>query len=190
MFRCITIFFLLFVVDNSGSMCQEQARLLNAFEGFITPLKDVDFHLGITTTTIEGNYSPEPLSKPGELQSAPQPNPGFDPSCIQDTDKTGKLLENSYQGLKKRIAFAASCMETPDPFFMDLKDECFENKPTGVVPACATANGVAFSGSRYADFLSEFGENGYALSNASPVCLEDWTQYFVSMGAFFRSRSN
>ncbi len=380
---------LLFVVDNSGSMCQEQDRLLAAFEGFITPLKDVDFHLGVTTTGMDPHYTFEPLGKPGLLQSSPQPVPGFDSTCLQDKDASGKV--DGYDSLKKRIAFAASCMETVDPYYLNLsdsdvecafgesdceivnrcggdkpkcrvaditpppesyrnlpktfrasdyqtdgelnlsaltadfrcalavgtrghgvekglsaaalavskdvtggalnganvdvtkpnhgfirkdsrfgvvfvtdendcshdggidettscgdsvceyaiesgqgltpvtslKDELIKNleatkgrkilpndvvvgsihgrptalsgpirdtcqidEPRGVVPACATTNGIAYSGSRYADFLAEFDDFGYALSNASAICLEDWTEYFISMGAFFRSKSN
>ncbi len=384
---------LLFVVDNSGSMCQEQDRLLAAFDSFIDPLKDVDFHLGITTTMIATDYSPEPIAQPGFLQSTPQPVPGFDQTCIKDIDETGTPIEGSFDGLRARIAVAVSCMDVPDETFLNFTDEdlkcatdgtmacsigaicggannpkcqvsdvtpppgsyrslpktfraadyqkddaldiealsadfrcaltvgtrgygiekglsaavlavskentggavgasdadtakpnhgfirkntrfglvfvsdendcsddgsldentscgdavceyaietgeglisipklkadlianlkaskgrdlsdkdilvgsihgkptalagpirteCPQGTSTNVSPACATASGVAYSGSRYADFLTAFGDSGYALSNASAICLEDWTEYFVSMGSFFRSRVN
>ncbi|GEM_PF-4448213 len=381
---------LLFVVDNSGSMCQEQDRLSRSFDAFIAPLADVDFQLGITTTQLEPNYAPEPVAQPGYLQSQPQPLPGFDRSCVQDIDNNGKLIDGSFKAFKKRLAFAADCMKVPDDFYKNLssaditcaleevdtgcsignrcggangkcdlsdlvpnpssyrslpnvfksadyqrggeldrdklskdfrcallvgtrghgvekglaaavlsvsktltggavgspgadqskpnhgfirtksafglvfvtdendcshdgsldegtscgdavceyaikdggliaieklkadlirnledtkgeqlnandiivgslhgrptifegesRKECPIDTPTGILPACATASGVVFSGSRYADFLRAFGTSGYSLSQASPICREDWTDYFISMGGFFRSR--
>jgi hypothetical protein len=43
---------ILFVIDNSGSMADEQAALANAFDAFITKFVDkgVDYHIGITST--------------------------------------------------------------------------------------------------------------------------------------------
>lgn len=50
----------LFVVDNSGSMSQEQAKLANNFQSFIQYFLalDLDFRLAVTTTDIaDGNQS-------------------------------------------------------------------------------------------------------------------------------------
>jgi hypothetical protein len=47
----------LFVVDNSGSMYEEQGRLGSALASFITSLGQVDWQIGITTTDItDGPY--------------------------------------------------------------------------------------------------------------------------------------
>lgn len=41
---------ILFVIDNSGSMAQEQAKIAEAFSGFISQLSNVDWRIAITTT--------------------------------------------------------------------------------------------------------------------------------------------
>ena len=48
---------LLFVVDNSGSMSEEQENLARSFDTFIHWLtqENVDFHIAITTTDVETN---------------------------------------------------------------------------------------------------------------------------------------
>ncbi len=45
---------MLFVVDNSGSMSDEQAMLADSFQTFIDQfmLRNVDFHIGIITTDV------------------------------------------------------------------------------------------------------------------------------------------
>lgn len=49
----------LFVIDNSGSMADEQTALANAFESFITKFVDkgVDYHIGITSTDSKSYYN-------------------------------------------------------------------------------------------------------------------------------------
>lgn len=41
---------ILFVIDNSGSMSQEQAKIAQVFSGFISRLSHLDWRVGITTT--------------------------------------------------------------------------------------------------------------------------------------------
>lgn len=43
----------LFVVDNSESMAEEQAELAAKIGGFLNTLKDVNYHVGITTTDLK-----------------------------------------------------------------------------------------------------------------------------------------
>lgn len=43
---------ILFVVDNSGSMADEQAKLGDRIDRFISTLEDVDWRIGITTTDV------------------------------------------------------------------------------------------------------------------------------------------
>ncbi len=53
---------LLFVIDNSGSMEDEQANLISSFPGFINAMKDqlsedLGYHVGITTSDLySGNF--------------------------------------------------------------------------------------------------------------------------------------
>lgn len=43
---------ILFVVDNSGSMAEEQERLGDRIDSFISTLHDIDWQIGITTTDV------------------------------------------------------------------------------------------------------------------------------------------
>ena len=48
---------ILFVVDNSGSMAEEQAKMGDKINSFISTLHDVDWQIGVTTTDIsDGTY--------------------------------------------------------------------------------------------------------------------------------------
>ncbi|HEV8320854.1 MAG TPA: hypothetical protein VG389_04520 [Myxococcota bacterium] len=61
---------ILFVIDNSGSMCEEQINLRASFQSFIdglTAFADVDFHISVVTTdTMDPAQS-------GRLQNVPNP---------------------------------------------------------------------------------------------------------------------
>jgi len=63
------------------------------------------------------NYAPEPVAKPGHLQSTPQPIPGFDRTCLLRVDEIGMPIEGDYQPVKNAINDAVNCMETPDETF-------------------------------------------------------------------------
>ncbi len=65
----------LFVIDNSGSMAQEQANLIANFPGFITVLNNsgLDYRVAVTTTGRDYTYS---MSTP--LGSIPQSQDGGD----------------------------------------------------------------------------------------------------------------
>lgn len=108
---------MLWVVDNSGSMCQEQATLRDNFELFIEKLNEtnLDFHIGVTTTDMNPDYVLEPVASPGRLQSTPQPVPGFDRSCHTAVDSmTGQPIPGNYAPITSAIAAAVDCMQTPD----------------------------------------------------------------------------
>jgi hypothetical protein len=102
---------ILWVVDNSGSMCQEQKLLADNFDKFISELGNarLDFHLGLTTTHVpQGAYPLEPVARAGHLQSRPQPLPSFDPDCRGDE-------RNNFQQVRDALAQAIRCMERPTP---------------------------------------------------------------------------
>jgi hypothetical protein len=101
---------ILWVVDNSGSMCQEQKFLGENFDKFINGLSQtqLDFHLAVTTTHVPaGPYPTEPVAKAGQIQSQPQPLPTFDPTCRG-------TAETNYQPVRDALAAAVACMATPD----------------------------------------------------------------------------
>lgn len=127
---------LLWVVDNSGSMCQEQAQLRESFDRFIQEFADgdVDFHIGITTTHMpETDYPLEPVAESGVLQSTPQPVPGFDPTCVNGMDTDGDLIAGNYAPVRENLALAVECMENPDTSYLNVTDEelrcAFQSQP-------------------------------------------------------------
>lgn len=115
---------LLWVIDNSGSMCQEQKILRDNFDRFIEELDEtrLDFHIGVTTTHMEEDNRLEPVARPGRLQSTPQPLPGFDRTCWTATDENGANIEGDYQPIRDLLDAAVACMKDPDPTFADLTD--------------------------------------------------------------------
>jgi hypothetical protein len=127
---------ILWVVDNSGSMCQEQKILGDNFDAFINELDGttLDFHLSVTTTHMIDNYLPEPVARPGYLQSTPQPVPGFDPTCRFAVDENGETITGDYTPIRDAIATAVSCMANPDPgafSWTDAEIECALNGTPG-----------------------------------------------------------
>ncbi|MEM1349378.1 MAG: hypothetical protein AAGI01_12525 [Myxococcota bacterium] len=67
---------ILWVIDNSGSMCQEQATLATEFDAFIDTLADttLDFHIAVTTThaPLATSRALDPIAIEGHIQSTPQ----------------------------------------------------------------------------------------------------------------------
>lgn len=119
---------LLWVIDNSGSMCQEQAQLRENFGLFIEGLaaEQADFQLAITTTDMNPDYALEPVAVPGRIQSRPQPVPGFDLSCHVASDENGMRIAGDYAPVRQNIEVAVNCMVTPDTALLEVTDEEIE----------------------------------------------------------------
>lgn len=132
---------MLWVIDNSGSMCQEQAILRDNFDRFITQLEqtNLDFHIGVTTTDTNPSYALEPVAQPGYLQSTPQPVPGFDRSCHTAVDDSGQPIAGDYTPIKDAIAAAVECMETPDESLLDPSNADIECALYGTPSGCSIA---------------------------------------------------
>ena len=129
---------MLWVVDNSGSMCQEQKALRENFDGFVEELQNtnLDFQLGVTTTDMNGDYALEPIAEPGHLQSTPQPVPGFDPSCHTAVDATGQAIPGDYSPIKAAIEAAVACMANPDNSYLDPSNADIECALYGTPMGC------------------------------------------------------
>ena len=83
---------ILWVIDNSQSMCQEQRQLRDNFKNeFIKTLREspINFHIAVTTTQMIQSYAIEKIAKPGHVQSTPHPPVGFSDSCRFQADDTG-----------------------------------------------------------------------------------------------------
>lgn len=101
---------ILWVVDNSGSMCQEQKVLRDNFDDFVDVLKNtsLDFHLAVTTThapSADSGVVTELIAQEAHIQSTPQPIPGFDTSCVQSSD-----ANNKYAPLRDALNGALDCL--------------------------------------------------------------------------------
>ncbi len=126
---------ILWVIDNSGSMCQEQEILAQNFDLFIDEIDkgNLDFHIGVTTTDMEVKRPTDPVSKPGHLQATPQPIPFIGPSrsCLNKLDDSGTAIENNYEPVRKALDRAIACTKTPAQAFV----------PTDADIACALVSG-------------------------------------------------
>ncbi|TXD34942.1 hypothetical protein FRC98_17630 [Lujinxingia vulgaris] len=112
---------ILWMIDNSGSMCQEQKLLREGFADFVQILGEVnlDFHIGVTTThfvddTVDRGR--EPVAEPGYLQSTPQPIPGADNTCYYGLNEDGSLNLNDMSPILDSIATAVECTTNPDDY--------------------------------------------------------------------------
>ena len=110
---------ILFVVDNSGSMSVEQARMGQSFPQFISSISNIDHQIAITTTDIEatdgrflsfGNNSDiltpsTPNANNLFLQTIQRPetltcdNAGFDPASCPSPDERGIFA--AYRAIEK-----------------------------------------------------------------------------------------
>ena len=138
---------ILFVIDNSGSMCQEQENIRQGAKRLFEYMAEsgVDFHIGVTTTHMNPEYALEPVAKPGRLQATPQPVPGFDRSCHTAVDADGMTIEGDYAPIRASIDAAVDCMRTPDESFRNASNADIEcalyGRPTGCSIARAGCGG-------------------------------------------------
>ncbi len=136
---------MLWVIDNSGSMCQEQEVLAKNFELFIEEIDktNLDFHIGVTTTDMGGLVA-DPVSRPGYLQSTPQPVPGLFPACLHKLDDKGKEILDDFEPISKSISRAVGCMKDPSKGFIPTNAEIaciIGNKKNCVLPGICGENG-------------------------------------------------
>jgi hypothetical protein len=115
---------ILWVIDNSGSMCQEQKAIRDNFTTFIDQIasQNIDFQIGVTTTDMSDNI--DMVARPGYLQAMPQPVPGFTKGCSGDEDGPGEVNDedfvddddpmNGYQPVRANIELAVSCTKNPE----------------------------------------------------------------------------
>ena len=102
----------LWVVDNSSSMCEEQEVLRENFSNFVNVLAEtnLDFHIALTTTHApESSFGViEPLAEEGSLQSTPQPVPGNNQACLR-----GEGEGTAFKPLRASIEVAKGCLADP-----------------------------------------------------------------------------
>ncbi|QDG51510.1 hypothetical protein FIV42_12370 [Persicimonas caeni] len=104
---------ILWVIDNSGSMCQEQEALRDEFDSFIEEFtaRNIDFHIGVTTTQMR-MFNQDVVALPGRLQSTPQPIPGSYQGCSGD-EGDPSIPTDGYEPIRKNIEAAIACTKDP-----------------------------------------------------------------------------
>lgn len=107
---------IIFIIDNSCSMGDDQTALANNFQTFINwaVQLNVDYHIGATTTDVQGNRHP-----PGCLQGSVKYVTPSTPSPAQTFGQNAKLgtsgsatergLEAAYRALIPPVSNSASC---------------------------------------------------------------------------------
>lgn len=130
---------ILWVIDNSGSMCQEQEALRSNFEHLIDPLiaRGIDFQMGVTTTHMDANSSDQ-LARAGHLQAMPQPVPSVLEGCAGQENQDGKNTDsdplNGYRPIRVNIDQAIACTRNPEQWqhlrqITDNEIACIYNLP-------------------------------------------------------------
>lgn len=128
----------LFVVDNSGSMSEEQSNLANNFGRFINAATTwgTNFQIGIVTTQTEGDI-PNPSGgnrKPGELLGTPRiitpRTPSFQ-SVFQASVRVG--AQNSSESASER-GLEAAVLALSDPNITDFAAPCANDTECGGPP--------------------------------------------------------
>jgi hypothetical protein len=158
---------ILWVVDNSGSMCQEQKALRENFDAFITTLDIalLDFHIAVTTTHAPGkdsSYRQEPVAIEGHIQSTPQPIPGFEAECIGTYD-AGERVFTDFAPTRDALAVAVACMAEPDARLLEVTDAQLNcAHPDSTTPGCAEATGA----------VDRDGDGVFSLGDVFPLASE------------------
>ena len=135
---------ILWMIDNSGSMCRSQRIVRESIDDFVAVLNDVnlDFHIGITTSHMLNcdDYTPdddeyeaacvrETVANAGRLQATPQPMPGFDPACAHPVFAPGDPALEEAQQEDPDILPGDPNLERLDPVYenIDVAIECTQN---------------------------------------------------------------
>lgn len=107
---------ILWVIDNSFSMCQEQKILRDNFGLFVQQIEktNLDFHIGVTTTHApESEFVIEPLAREAFIQSTPQPVPGNNESCLRGEGTVNGQV-TSFAPFRESLEVAKSCLADPN----------------------------------------------------------------------------
>lgn len=126
----------LWVIDNSGSMCEEQGQIISSVQSFVARIVNagIDLQMGVTTTHTDATYELEPVARPGELQSTPQPIPGFDRECINATDASGAPLPGDFAPVRAALDVARACvadLQVGEFEWTDTEIACAFDQPAG-----------------------------------------------------------
>src|SRR5690554_1371692 len=110
---------ILWMIDNSGSMCKIQESIRENFLNFIDQIttQNIDFQMGVTTSDFALSSVNEAVSRPGYLQAVPQPVPtSFGDefgNCLGDAgDPTNPT--DGFAPVRDNIEIAIACTKNPE----------------------------------------------------------------------------
>ena len=140
----------LWVIDNSHSMCEEQRVLRENFSLFTEQLQrsSIDFHLAVTTTHAPtGPNTLEPVAREALIQSTPQPVPGPNKLCIEGEGVVDGV-QTGYAPLRDSLALALSCLADPDSArsyrWTDEQIRCAQASPRAQQSSgCVQSSGIS-----------------------------------------------
>lgn len=108
---------ILWVIDNSNSMCQEQGVLRDNFDRFISEIQQtqLDFHIAVTTTHAPDVGITDPVAQEAHIQSRPQPVPAGAGSCVQGTgefraEPGDPGVQTDFLPLREALEVAKGCL--------------------------------------------------------------------------------
>lgn len=192
----------LFVIDDSGSMIDEQEAIARNFQSFIrrADTRNVDFRIGVTTTTVRGGA--------GRLVGPPldRQTPDLENAFRRQTNvgTTGSGIELGLEALRGAYRRAESGFapnvdlfrSEAEKVFVVISDEDDQspapprtyaaeilqrfNRPTMAVvtggrDGCTSDSGFAFPAPRYAEFVGD-------LEGISASICADWSQTLSLVG--------
>ena len=102
---------ILWVIDNSFSMCQEQKTLRDNFDAFASEIgkTNLDFHIAVTTTHAPRSglvYQTNAIE--GQIQSVPEPAPGRSAECIEGDGEFDGVM-TKYLPVREALEAAIAC---------------------------------------------------------------------------------
>lgn len=105
----------LLVVDNSGSMVEEQAKLADNFESFIESFvdADVDYHIGVTTTDINN------VASAGHLRETDQGTRFISQGTEDAATQFAQLVNVGTEGSGLEAGLEAARMSLSEPLRSD-----------------------------------------------------------------------
>jgi hypothetical protein len=117
---------MLWVLDNSGSMCEEQQELRDEFTTFLESLtqKPIDFHMAVTTTHFNPEFPLEKVARAGQIQSTPHPPVGSNEACrFKRVDGENEDPQYDFTPAKRQIEAAVKCTKEYTDESEDFPDE-------------------------------------------------------------------
>jgi hypothetical protein len=115
---------LLWVIDNSESMCDAQKALRESTDAFVGELasRNIDFHVAVTSTREDALHLGL-QARNGHLQATPQPVPSAAPGCHGEPGTSG--IPDGFAPIRENLEVAIGCTKNPSEWehLLEVTDE-------------------------------------------------------------------